>query len=82
MHLEDEKKKQPNVIPYCITILNQYPMHVVICYLPPSSKLSLVKDYIKVKPRGFVIHDKTFPSIDGAIDFCKSNFTTVEFRKY
>jgi hypothetical protein len=43
--LKEEKKSDPNRIPYKLTILPDYPQHIVIGYIP---KLNLIKEYIKV----------------------------------
>lgn len=44
-HLKQEKAADPNRIPYKMTVLPQYPQHIVIGYIP---KNFLVKEYIKV----------------------------------
>lgn len=44
--LKAEKAVDPNRIPYKITVLPQYPQHIVLGYIP---KTLLVKEYIKVR---------------------------------
>lgn len=45
-NLKEEKTADPTRIPYKVTVLPQYPQHLVIGYIP---KNSLVKEYIKVR---------------------------------
>lgn len=44
--LKSAKEADPKRIPYRLTILPDYPQHIVLGYIP---KISLVKEYIKVK---------------------------------
>lgn len=43
--LREEKKEDENRIPYKLTILPEYPQHIVIGYIP---KINLTKEFIKV----------------------------------
>lgn len=36
-HLEEERMKNPTLIPYKLAIFDHYPQHIVLTYLPPSS---------------------------------------------
>lgn len=52
----NEKKEDPSKIPYRFGILPAYPQHVVLAYVP---KEKVVKEFIRVKPRGFLFHDQS-----------------------
>lgn len=49
-----EKKEDPNRIPYRFSILSAYPQHIVLAYVP---KEKVVKEFIRVKPRGYQFHE-------------------------
>jgi transcription elongation factor SPT6 len=53
--LKEEKAQEPTRIPYKLTMLPEYPQHIVLGYIP---KTILVKEYIKVKPKGYFFHDQ------------------------
>lgn len=50
----NEKKDDPAKIPYRFGVLSMYPGHVVLVYVP---KEKVVKEFIRVKPRGLFFHD-------------------------
>ena len=52
--VKEEKKEQPSRIPYRFSILPMYPQHVVLAYVPREK---VVKEFIKVRPKGFYFHD-------------------------
>ena len=52
-NLENEKNEDNSRIPYRFTVLDKYPQYVILAYIP---KKDLVKEYIKVKPRGYFFH--------------------------
>ena len=51
--LEKEKGDVSTRIPYKFLILDDYPQYVILAYIPNKT---LVKEYIKVKPRGYYFH--------------------------
>lgn len=53
--LKEEKKEAPQRIPYRFAILPQYPQHIVLGYVP---KERVLKEFIKVRPKGFYFHDQ------------------------
>lgn len=55
--LMSEKQAESSRIPYRFTILPEYPQYLVLGYIPRNM---LKKEYIKVKPRGYVFHDQFF----------------------
>lgn len=52
--LEKEKSEDENRIPYRFTILPDFPQFIVLGYMP---KQSVIREFIKVKPRGFLFHN-------------------------
>lgn len=70
--LQNEKAAEPQRIPYRLTILPQYPQHVVLAYIP---KQAVVKEYIKVKPRGLYFHDKYHTPSQALINWFKMNYS-------
>lgn len=77
--LEVEKRDSPNVIPYKFAILENYPGHIVLCYIP---RTSLVREFIKVKANGYWFHQKFQTSVQALISYFKANFKDSEYRKY
>jgi len=55
MILKEEKQSDKGRIPYRFSILSQYPQHVVLAYVP---KDRVVKEFIKVRPKGFYFHEQ------------------------
>ncbi len=53
-YLEQEKEKSPALIPYKFTILPDYPQYIILGYITPTKKF--IKEFIKVKSRGFFFH--------------------------
>jgi len=51
--LEQEKQEDSARIPYRFTISDKYPQYVIMGYIP---KKDLVREFIKVKPRGYFFH--------------------------
>jgi hypothetical protein len=52
-----EKKEDPSKIPYRFSVLANDPQPLVLAYVP---KEKVVKEFIRVKPRGFLFHDTHF----------------------
>lgn len=55
-------------------------MYVVIGYMTPSKKF--VKEFVRVKPKAYVFHDKHFHSIMQLICYFKDNFSTLDYWKF
>ena len=53
--LKEEKKEAPARIPYRFAILPSYPQHIVLAYVP---KEKVLKEFIKVRPKGFYFHEQ------------------------
>jgi hypothetical protein len=77
--LELEKKDNSGVIPYRFAILDSYPQHIVLCYIP---KASLVREFIKIKPSGFYFHEKFYTSGQQLVTWFKQNFKDPDYRKH
>lgn len=80
MHLESEKAKKPTVIPYVLSILGEYPLNVVLAYITPTNKV--MKEFARVKPRGFWFHNQNYPTLQHLIGWFKENFKTIPYRKF
>ena len=78
--LKGEQKKNPKNIPYRFTILTEYPQHVVLSYISPSKRV--IKEFIKVRPRGFWFHNMNHISFDHMIAWFKSNYRDMSYRKF
>jgi len=77
--LELEKKDNASVIPYKFAILENYPQHVVLCYIP---RANMVREFVKVKPNGYWFHQKAHTSVQALTAWFKQNFKDSEYRKY
>ena len=76
--LKEEKKEEPTRIPYRFAILPVYPQHVVICYVP---KEKVLKEFIKVRPKGFYFHDTNHMPFQLLINWFKDNWRTTDYQK-
>jgi transcription elongation factor SPT6 len=75
--LRGEKRTQQNSIPYYFTILPQYPQYFVLNYLP---KDRIVREYIKVKPKGLFFHEAYHPSINFLISWFKRHYNDKNYQ--
>jgi len=76
--LKAEKAKEPGKIPYKFAVLDIYPQHVVVSYIP---KEKLVKEFIKVKPSGYHFHGKRHNTFQNMINWFKDNFKSRDYQK-
>lgn len=74
--VREEKKEQPQRIPYRFSILPQYPQHIVLAYVPREK---VVKEFIKVRPKGFYFHDQSHTPFQNLINWFKDNWSTREY---
>ena len=77
--VEAEKQEDGTRIPYRFTILDKYPQYVVLAYIP--SKV-LVKEFIKIKPRGYFFHHQYHYPFVNMINWFKQNFRNKEYQRY
>lgn len=75
--LTREKKEEPSRIPYRFGFFEKYPQHVVLGYVP---KEKMVREYIKVKPKGYFFHNNYHFPIDTLINWFKNNFRSKEYQ--
>jgi transcription elongation factor SPT6 len=68
--LRSEKRTQQSAIPYNFTILPQYPQFFMLNSLP---KDRIVREFIKVKPKGLFFHEAYHPSINFLISWFKQH---------
>ena len=52
-------------------MLPNYPQHLVLAYVP---KEKVVKEFIRVKPRGFLFHEQHFSPFQALINWFKDNW--------
>lgn len=74
--LKEEKKDEPARIPYRFAILPTYPQYVVLCYVP---KEKVLKEFIKVRPKGFYFHEVNHVPFQVLINWFKTNWRTLEY---
>jgi transcription elongation factor SPT6 len=69
--LKQEKRSKPSAIPYYLTIIPHYPQYVLLVYMP---KEKILREYIKVKPKGLFFHEAYHPNINYLIAWFKRHF--------
>merc|ERR1719265_2021903 len=69
--LESEKAQDSAKIPYRVTILDEYPQHLILAYIP---KTDVVREFIKVKPRGYFFHQRYLCPFQTLINWFKKNY--------
>jgi transcription elongation factor SPT6 len=77
--IETEKEEDASRIPYKFTVLDKYPQYVVLAYMP---KKELVKEFIKVKPRGYFFHQQYHYPFQNMINWFKQEFRTKEYQRF
>lgn len=76
--LKEEKKADNSKIPYKLAILSCYPQHVVLAYVPREK---VVKEFIKVRHRGFYFHDQNHAPLQNLINWFKDNWSSREYQR-
>jgi hypothetical protein len=66
--LEAEKGDDNSRIPYKFTVLEKYPQYLILAYIP---KKDIVKEFIKVKPRGYFFHHQYHYPFQNMINWFK-----------
>jgi hypothetical protein len=77
--LKKEKADDPQKIPYRLTLLDTYPQYLILGYVP---KDTLVKEFIKVKPRGFFFHHQYFLAMPELLNWFKAQFRSPDYQRY
>lgn len=75
--LENEKKQDASKIPYRVTILDDYPQHLILAYIP---KTEVVREFVKVKPRGYFFHQRYLCPFQMLINWFKKNFKNRDYQ--
>ena len=69
--LQDEKRANPQTIPYRLSPAKKYAACFLLSYVP---KQRLHKEYIKVVPAGFMYRQGTFESVEKLLRWFKTHF--------
>jgi len=77
--LEQEKQEDSARIPYRFTISEKYPQYVIMGYIP---KKDLVREFIKVKPRGYFFHHQYHYPFQNMINWFKQEFRSRDYQRY
>lgn len=77
--LEKEKKEDTTRIPYRFAILEKYPQYVILGYIP---KDKMIKEFIKIKPRGYQFHGKYLFPFNSLINWFKNEFKNPNYQRY
>ena len=73
------KTTNPSILPYKVATISNYPGYCVIGYMTPTNKF--VHEFVKVKNTGYTFHDLEFPNFVDLLDYMKTNYRTMEYRK-
>ena len=76
--IKDEKIEKPTGIPYRFAILRDYPQHVVLAYQP---KEKVIKEFIRVRPKGFYFHEISHNPFQQMINWFKDNWSKREYLR-
>ena len=77
--LKEEKKEAPARIPYRFACLPAYPQHIVLAYVP---KEKVLKEFIKVRPKGFYFHEQNQAPFQMLINWFKDNWRTHDYQRH
>ena len=77
--LETEKAEDASRIPYRFTILDKYPQYVIMAYIP---KKELIREFIKIKPRGYFFHHQYHYPFQNMINWFKQEFRSRDYQRY
>jgi hypothetical protein len=77
--LEVEKKENNQRIPYRFTILEKYPQYAVLGYIP---KDKMVREFIKIKPRGYFFHNLFHFPLNNLVNWFKQEFRNQSYQRF
>ena len=80
LKLKQEKEKDSKTIPYLFGFSTDAPQYIILFYI--SKGMEITKEYIKIKPKGLLFHDLTFPNLGNLIIWFKAHFKKPEYQKY
>lgn len=78
--LVSEKQKDPIYIHYLFTLNSSCPQYFILAYIPKPN--SVVKEYIKIKPRGLFFHNLYFFDLNEVAKYFKTNYSKEDYRMY
>jgi len=77
--VKEEKEEDMSKIPYRFGVISDYPQHIVLVYVP---KNNVVKEFIRVNPKGFRFHGDIHSPFQGLINWFKDNWRSREYQSY
>jgi transcription elongation factor SPT6 len=78
--LKQDKLKDPMIIHYVFTISKSYPQFIILAYTPKPSQV--IKEFMKVKPRGLFFHDNYFNDLNDVAKYFKDNYSKEDYKNY
>lgn len=78
--LKDDKQKDPTLVHYLFTVNEAFPQFIILSYVHRGSQI--IKEFIKIKPKGLFFHNHYFHDLNDISKFFKENFSTEEYRNY
>ena len=78
--LKKEKEIEPKIIPYLFSFSSEAPQYLILSYIPKAK--DVVREYIKIKPKGLVFHDQIYTNLNTLIAWFKANYKNQEYHKY
>jgi len=76
--LKSEKASDKTRIPYRFAILPQYPQHVVLAYVPREK---VVKEFIKVRPKGYFFHEQNLTPFLNLVNWFKETWSSKDYQR-
>ena len=80
LKLKQEKEKDSKTIPYLFGFSSDAPQYLILFYV--AKGMEITKEYIKIKPKGLLFHDLTFPNLINLINWFKTNFKKIEYQNH
>jgi transcription elongation factor SPT6 len=78
--LKLDKANDPVYIHYIFTLSPEYPQYFIMAYIPKQNQI--IKEFIKIKPRGLFFHDEYFFDLNELSSYFKANYTTDKYKGY
>lgn len=80
LKLKADKQTDPVYVHYCYTLLPEYPQYFIFAYIPKPGQI--VKEFIKIKPKGLFFHDDYFLDLNEISSFFKNNYSSEKYRSF
>lgn len=78
--LKQDKKNDSMIIHYIFTINPAYPQYIILAYIPKMNQV--IKEFMKVKPRGLYFHNIYFNDLNEVTKYFKENYNLDPYRSY